>query len=432
MDAFYERLIVRAATIDELLSDDFESPRGEKGDADQAARRIAAWAQSSASGDQSLFAQRLQRDGWATDDILAKFATIRRKTSAVQPAWVQDAIWIEAALQTPGSKFDKQAAGPGLEAYPFEHLFASVIEQATERLWAGVNRAAVGNLTETARASLAHSLRRELCNFCAPAIYEQFAIARMTGETTTGRTSRYDQFIADMKSGGIRRLFEDRPVLLRLMAVITRQWLETSREFVVRLDADLPAIRRDILGSDRAAQVATIEGDLSDPHNGGRSVRIVTFADGARVVYKPKDLRLDIVWLNLIEQLNAADPPIDLKAMRAIARDGFGWTEFIDHASTDATGCKRFFLRAGAWLALFHCFVANDMHQENMIASGDYPVPIDLETILQPALDARDGSDPEAQAFDLAMEKLANSVMMVGLLPATDAHLTTRFSPSVA
>lgn len=418
MDAFYERLIVRAATIDELLSDDFESPRGEKGDADQAARRIAAWAQSSASGDQSLFAQRLQRDGWATDDILAKFATIRRKTSAVQPAWVQDAIWIEAALQTPGSKFDKQAAGPGLEAYPFEHLFASVIEQATERLWAGVNRAAVGNLTETARASLAHSLRRELCNFCAPAIYEQFAIARMTGETTTGRTSRYDQFIADMKSGGIRRLFEDRPVLLRLMAVITRQWLETSREFVVRLDADLPAIRRDILGSDRAAQVATIEGDLSDPHNGGRSVRIVTFADGARVVYKPKDLRLDIVWLKLIEQLNAAGPPIDLKAMRAIARDGFGWTEFIDHASTDATGCKQFFRRAGAWLALFHCFVANDMHQENMIASGDYPVPIDLETILQPALDARDGSDPEAQAFDLAMEKLANSVMMVGLLPA--------------
>ena len=156
----------------------------------------------------------------------------------------------------------------------------------------------------------------------------------------------------------------------------------------------------------------------SDPHNGGRSVRIVTFADGARVVYKPKDLRLDIVWLKLIEQLNAAGPPIDLKAMRAIARDGFGWTEFIDHASTDATGCKRFFRRAGAWLALFHCFVANDMHQENMIASGDYPVPIDLETILQPALDARDGSDPEAQAFDLAMEKLANSVMMVGLLPA--------------
>ena len=81
-------------------------------------------------------------------------------------------------------------------------------------------------------------------------------------------------------------------------------------------------------------------------------------------------------------------------------------------------GYKRFFRRAGAWLALFHCFVANDMHQENMIAAGDHPVPIDLETILQSTVEEHEAADPEAQAFDLATEKLANSVMMVGLLPA--------------
>jgi hypothetical protein len=41
MDAFYERVIVRAATIDELLSADFEPLPGQKGDADLAARRLA-------------------------------------------------------------------------------------------------------------------------------------------------------------------------------------------------------------------------------------------------------------------------------------------------------------------------------------------------------------------------------------------------------
>ena len=121
---------------------------------------------------------------------------------------------------------------------------------------------------------------------------------------------------------------------------------------------------------------------------------------------------------SLIERLNRDDPPIDLKAVRAIASDGYGWTEFIDHAGTDRAGCQRFFRRAGAWLALFHCFVANDMHQENMIAAGEHPVPIDLETILQSNIDESQTADPEAQAFDLATEKLANSVMMVGLLPA--------------
>ena len=42
MDAFYESLLVRAATIDELLSDDFEALPGQKGDADLSAQRLAA------------------------------------------------------------------------------------------------------------------------------------------------------------------------------------------------------------------------------------------------------------------------------------------------------------------------------------------------------------------------------------------------------
>ena len=78
MDAFHERLIVRAATIDELLSNDFEALPGQKADADVAAHRLATWCQSAASGDWSLFSQRLHRDGWTTDDVLKKFATVRR------------------------------------------------------------------------------------------------------------------------------------------------------------------------------------------------------------------------------------------------------------------------------------------------------------------------------------------------------------------
>ena len=84
MDAFYERLIVRAATIDELLSDDFEPLPGQKGDADLAARRLAAWCRSSASGDWSLFERRLDRDGLTIGQVLTKFATVRRKASASQ------------------------------------------------------------------------------------------------------------------------------------------------------------------------------------------------------------------------------------------------------------------------------------------------------------------------------------------------------------
>src|SRR6185312_1980864 len=43
---------------------------------------------------------------------------------------------------------------------------------------------------------------------------------------------------------------------------------------------------------------------------------------------------------------------------------------------------------------------------------------IDLETILQANAEENKIQDSEAQAFDAAVEALANSVMMVGLLPA--------------
>ena len=122
---------------------------------------------------------------------------------------------------------------------------------------------------------------------------------------------------------------------------------------------------------------------------------------------------------SLVERLNRAAPPVELKAVRAIARDGYGWTEFIDHTGcADEEGCRRFFRRAGAWLALFHCFAATDMHQENMIAAGDHPVPIDLEMILQATAEEHKVQDPEGQAFNAAMDIVANSVMTVGLLPA--------------
>ena len=80
MDAFYERLLVRAATFDELLSDDFEPLPGQKTDAGLAGERLAAWCRSCASGDWSLFERRLARDGLAFGEVLTRFATVRRRS----------------------------------------------------------------------------------------------------------------------------------------------------------------------------------------------------------------------------------------------------------------------------------------------------------------------------------------------------------------
>ena len=130
-----------------------------------------------------------------------------------------------------------------------------------------------------------------------PALYEAFVKARKAAaiapDPEKPGTALYDRFVADMQAGGWRALFEEKPVLLRLIAVVARQWIDTTRELVLRLAEDYDAIDRDLLGQRSGGRVVRIEGDFSDPHNNGRSVKIVAFEDGARIVYKPKDLRLD-------------------------------------------------------------------------------------------------------------------------------------------
>src|SRR5664279_2229299 len=162
MDAFYERLIDRAATIDELLSDDFEPLPGQKGDTDLAARRLAAWCRSCASGDWSLFGRRLDRDGWTIGKTLSRFATVRRKVSASTPAWIADAIWIDAALQNPTENAKPIAALDKFEPCAFEHLFAPVVEKAEALLWLGIDARMFDNLNESARSCVRLSLLKDL------------------------------------------------------------------------------------------------------------------------------------------------------------------------------------------------------------------------------------------------------------------------------
>ena len=426
MDPFYERLLARTFTIDELLSDDFEKMPGEKRDADLAARRLAAWCRSSASGDWSLFTRRLTRDGLSIEHVLTKFATVRRKPATPRPVWLDDAIWIERALHSSSQSGNPTAVLDQTQPCAFEHLFTDLLQKAEQELWSNIDIAALNNLTEAARGCLTLSLLRKVSDLCTPAIYERFCEYRKSATEslrpeppTSAGTLLYYQYVTEMTGGGFRRLFEEKPVLLRLLASTVRQWIDTSHEFILRLHEDLRTIRSDIFDTRFDCSVVKIEDDLSDPHNDGRSVLLLVFADGARILYKPKDLRLDRAWQSLIARLNHASPPVELKAARTIARDGYGWVEFIAHAGCSRPEeCTLFFRRSGAWLGLLHCFAATDMHQENLIATADHPVPIDVEMILQPGVAEAGSNDPETEAFEAAIEILANSVMAVGIVPS--------------
>lgn len=434
MDTFFDRFLLDAATIDERLSDSFEPVRGQKAEADAAGRRLAAWCRSSASGDWTLFARRLARDKLTLEEVLPRLATIRRKAEAPIPEWASDARWIDAAFATSASCATLDRLHAAGEPIAFEDLIVPVVAAAQERLWPRLADSALKNLSDQAIASLCHSLAREISDLCAPALFARFVEIPLEepdapeacppavdcGHEAVTR-SRYDRFVSQMRTAGLRDLFDSKPVLLRLVAIIVRQWIETTRELIQRLDTDLPAIREcfaELTQSNDDTVVMQIHGRMSDRHNGGRSVKLLHLSAGQQILYKPKDLRLDAAWKDAVDRLNHSDPPVSLRAVRVLARDGYGWTEFIDHFEcSEPSDFTVFFRRAGAWLCLFHLFVGTDMHEQNMVAAGDHPVPIDLEMLLQSLAPAEVDSLPETQAASLAGQRIIESVTMTGLLP---------------
>ena len=420
-----QQLLINAATIDELLSSSYQPLIGQKENTDLAALRLAAWCRSASSGDWGLFFKRIARDHISIDEVLSRLANVRYFPGVLAPAWFEDAQWIYEALT---SEFDdrQRFASNAAEQLPFEKLFFTIVSLAEAKVIDKTPQPALALFSDGARKDLRNGLLKLLTELYAPLLYSKL-VAILKIESTDGKlpstadsvsTDRFDQLIEDLRAGEFAAIFAEKPVLLRLTATIVRQWINTTAELIARLHSGIAEIRAAITHSAPDVKVQAIGGELSDPHNFGHSVQIITFEDQTKLVYKPKDLRLDVAWHNLIVGFNASSPPIALKPVKTIARPEYGWTEFIEHTSCEsAQDIELFYRRSGAWLAVFHLFASSDMHFENILAQGAHPVPIDLEMILQASTPEAEQATPETAALIEANRGVMNSVLMVGMLP---------------
>jgi type 2 lantibiotic biosynthesis protein LanM len=272
-------------------------------------------------------------------------------------------------------------------------------------------------------------LLSRLSLLCAPSLFEGFTLHRLaasphglfygwTLNADTGSRTLYRSYIGALRGGGLAALFVSRPVLARLIATAAELWISMTAAFIERLAADFQAIRRAFFKGRQPGMVTHIRGELSDPHNGGQSVLQVTFSSGLAIGYKPRALGLDSAWRQMIGWLDSHGAPESARAPKVLLRDGYGWVEWISTAPCPVQGgAARFFHRAGATLCLLHFLRGIDFHSENVIASGDTPVPVDLETLVHPVVPdswrAVDGNT----AAGRAARWLRESVLATSYLP---------------
>lgn len=246
------------------------------------------------------------------------------------------------------------------------------------------------------------------------AVVSELHIARLEGRLE-GATpeQRFQQFTDQLREPDrALSLLAEYPVLARQVLQAVDLWVEAGEELGRRLGRDASVLRR-FFGED-PGPLTELSGDRGDRHFGGRSVVILRFETGHRVVYKPRPLTLDARFQDLLTWLNRRGLEPALRTLERIERPGYGWVEFVA-----ASGCsteeevRRFYQRQGAYLALFWWLHGNDVHQDNLIASGEHPMPVDLETLFHPR---NDGGDP-CTADPPPAAGVYDTVLTVGLLP---------------
>jgi lantibiotic modifying enzyme len=132
-----------------------------------------------------------------------------------------------------------------------------------------------------------------------------------------------------------------------------------------------------------AGALADVRPDLSDRHGGGQTVLECILATGERVVYKPRAVAAEAAFFRFVRWLNDQDLSTRLLDVRVLDRGTHGWIEWVAPAACRAErDVEVFYRRSGMLLALLDLLAVSDVHCDNLIASADEPVVVDLETLL--------------------------------------------------
>jgi type 2 lantibiotic biosynthesis protein LanM len=389
--------------------------------------RLRAWRDVVADGDEARFRERLDRDKLDIAQLQHLLGRTKVPVDFELPGWcrllcqvIETTPRLRDATLSPDPADAIRYLKPG-DPVPFEDLLLPFVEVALSLL----ADAGPPKLSARVLSTFGHELLEKLSEIAARVLVVEFraflACRQFSGDApanvSAGSAAReqYRLFVASIYAEGWGGLLADYCVMARLLAEAVLQWVARTREFAQRLLDDLPDIERTFNRGRPSGGAVAVTTDLSDPHNGGRTVLSLELAYGLRLVYKPRSLGLERSWFDLLAWINnfAVLPPF--RVLKVLDRGDYGWVEHVEHRScAGEEEIRRYYRRAGNLLCLVHALNGSDFHFENLIADGEHPVPIDLETIFHHRAPSTANGE---LALDEITARLRVSVLATDLLP---------------
>lgn len=213
-----------------------------------------------------------------------------------------------------------------------------------------------------------------------------------------------------------------------------------------------------------AGRLTDIQLTNSDPHKGGNRVAILGFESGLKVVYKPRDVRIDDAISgadrgtkgpSLMQQAGATNSIYKFMPMSDAADDGaggdYGYVQHLPNREganhlVDASRAPAMFRELGRATAALMLAGATDIHHENLMVSNGGMYFTDLEFALNrsvmneflgllggapaPSADSATDTDAPAAAAPPSMARLMTGIMLdKALTRAVDRNMLHAHRP---
>lgn len=143
---------------------------------------------------------------------------------------------------------------------------------------------------------------------------------------------------------------------------------------------------KDLIGLKKKQMISVRDNDmindiqfLGDLHNSGRCVAKCIFNDSV-LIYKPTNGYIYEQYEKIIRIVSGNE---NFKTVKCFLTDTYFWCEYIrDETCETHKEIEKYYKNCGYLLACTYLLNSMDIHNENLIACGQYPVIIDAETIV--------------------------------------------------
>lgn len=155
-------------------------------------------------------------------------------------------------------------------------------------------------------------------------------------------------------------------------------------------------------------EIISIKSNQGDMHD-NKSVAEVNFKE-IKLIYKPRNLDNDCFFANFVDYLtDLGELNTDFLFPKMLNRNNYAWQQFIEQKECkNDIEAQNFYYRSGVFLSLFYLLSTFDLHYENVIYCGEYPVLIDLETIAK---------NTGKSSTDFGHHDLSDSVLNTSFIP---------------